>query len=72
VCGKTKSKSKKDFTSATLKQHMRSCHPSEYIRQNERNLFEYDDPILDMADLLAGGESYGLYWGIAYELGYFG
>lgn len=69
ICKKNKSRSGKDFTAESLQNHVRNAHPRQYPDLYED---EYQDDILDLVDVIAGDESDGVYWGIAYELGYFG
>lgn len=69
VCKKTHSKNKNPFTADSLKSHVHNAHPKDYIRLYYD---EYNDPILNLADVIAGDESDGVFWGIAHELGYFG
>ena len=68
ICKKEKSKKGIPFSKKSLGQHLRSAHPREWAGMPSEG---YEDSILDMVDLLAGDESDGVYWGIAYELGYF-
>jgi len=67
ICGRTKTRKHILFTENSLKNHLRS-----HQERNDTNWHGEDDPILELVDLIADGESDGVYWGIAYELGYFG
>jgi hypothetical protein len=42
------------------------------IQRRPKDVDEDEDPALAMAELLAGDESDGVFWGIAHEHGYFG
>jgi len=68
-CGRTRSRKSKPFTEETLKQHQITC-TGKKSKQWQNN--EFDHPALEMADLIAGDENDGVYWGIAQEFGYFG
>jgi hypothetical protein len=76
VCGKTRGHNKNgDFSKERAEQHEKTCRFCELgvpYQKSSKETREFSDPILDMADLIAGDESDGVYWGIAYELGYFG
>jgi hypothetical protein len=68
-CGKTRGRNKKgDFSKERAEQHEKTCTHciNGILPEDDENW------ALEMADLIAGDESDGVYWGIAYEHGYFG
>lgn len=65
ICRRFQTRSGKAFTEETLQQHIKDAHP-EKVRLEEDDP-DYD-PIYNMADLIAGGESDGVFWGIYDEL----
>lgn len=62
-CGRECSNRGKEFTTVTLKQHESSCKDCKSGTETAESLG------LGMTDLIAHGESDGVYWGIARELG---
>lgn len=72
-CGKTGNR-KGDFSKERAEQHEKTCCSCELgvlYEKPKKGTKDYD-PILDLANDIAGDESDGVFWGIAYELGYFG
>lgn len=69
LCGKTKTRKGKLFTSETLYAHEGDCQDCIAIdeAQREKNYEEGFD--LEMTDLIAGDELDGVYWAMAQELG---
>ncbi len=74
LCGATRSNKTnghRPFDKQSLKSHRKSCR-QKILREQYDSGSEFEDPALQMADLLASDESDGVYWGIAFEHGYFG
>ena len=68
-CGKTKSKKGRRFTEKSIFQHQKDCPRCQENKLTKKQQQETAEELgLEWTEMLAGDESNGVFWGMAWEL----